>query len=589
MPEDTSPVLGLPLIQAAQAQKHVTHNEALVALEALTQLAVESAALTVPPGAPDQGARYIVAAPATGDWAGQEGQIALYDTGAWRFFAPRRGWQAHDGATGTLLVHDGADWTPFAGGGGGLEPGDLQNLPGVGIGGTSDAGNPLVVSGPATLLNHGGAGHQLKINKATAGDTASLLFQTGFGGRAEMGLAGSDAFAIKVSDDGATFHTAITTDPVTGQVSFPNGITGIQPPQFGGGAALSVDYVTSRGLDLVTNSTGFLGDGYNFPTTHQRDGGITPNLPSALSYAGYRTNESETTEFIAVDPNKVHRIATYLRQEGLAGDWSAFAHGERHQHSMGLRCYDADQNYIHSFYYARYHANGVDSLTTLSAPLAPGDTVVHLTDATGWNDLQNPQNMRGLIIFGYRDSFGRLHDHYSRIRAADLFETSGVDKVLHRVTLKAPLPASMGNPEDPGGVWPAGTPIANTGGGEANFYALFQDLVLPQTDRWYEAANVIGGINRSGKELTTNFPPGTVYLKVFWWPNFSNRAGGVSGFPDTGAAHRVWFAGISVTPDPVAAMRAEPDGTVSLKTMAADFDTGAVSLTPAALMIKEVL
>jgi Protein of unknown function (DUF2793) len=38
-----TPRLALPAIEAAQAQKHVTHNEALTLLDALTQLAVKAA------------------------------------------------------------------------------------------------------------------------------------------------------------------------------------------------------------------------------------------------------------------------------------------------------------------------------------------------------------------------------------------------------------------------------------------------------------------------------------------------------------------------------------------------------------------
>ncbi len=67
-----------------------------------------------------------------------------------------------------------------------------------------------------------GAGHQLKINKAAAADTASLLFQSNWSGRAEMGLAGNDAFSIKVSGDGASFVTALTTQS-GGVVSLPGG------------------------------------------------------------------------------------------------------------------------------------------------------------------------------------------------------------------------------------------------------------------------------------------------------------------------------------------------------------------------------
>ena len=47
-----TPRLALPVIEAAQAQKHVTHNDALTLLDCFTQLAVESRTLTAPPGSP---------------------------------------------------------------------------------------------------------------------------------------------------------------------------------------------------------------------------------------------------------------------------------------------------------------------------------------------------------------------------------------------------------------------------------------------------------------------------------------------------------------------------------------------------------
>jgi hypothetical protein len=67
MSDDLSPVLSLPLIQPAQAQKHVTHNEALRMLDVLVQLAVASRSLTAPPTFPADGARWIVAPGATAD------------------------------------------------------------------------------------------------------------------------------------------------------------------------------------------------------------------------------------------------------------------------------------------------------------------------------------------------------------------------------------------------------------------------------------------------------------------------------------------------------------------------------------------
>jgi len=61
-----SPNLNLPYLLAAQAQKHVTHNEALDRLDAIVQLSVLQSDLSTPPALPEVGERYIVAAGAVG-------------------------------------------------------------------------------------------------------------------------------------------------------------------------------------------------------------------------------------------------------------------------------------------------------------------------------------------------------------------------------------------------------------------------------------------------------------------------------------------------------------------------------------------
>ncbi|KNX42009.1 hypothetical protein ROTO_14770 [Roseovarius tolerans] len=209
---DHSPRLALPFIQPSQAQKHVTHNEALSTLDTVVQLAVEAVEASTPPAAPNEGEVWAIGLAPEGAWAGQAGRIATLIDDTWRFIAPQDGWIALDKSTGRLLRQAGGAWAPLA-------PPELVNLAGVGINAGFDAVNRLAVAAPATLLNHEGAGHQLKINKAAEGDTASLLFQTGFGGRAEMGTAGSDDFAIKVSADGGTWFTGLSLDAASGLVS----------------------------------------------------------------------------------------------------------------------------------------------------------------------------------------------------------------------------------------------------------------------------------------------------------------------------------------------------------------------------------
>jgi hypothetical protein len=114
-----------------------------------------------------------------------------------------------DRSSGTMCYWNGSAWAPPS-------EADLSNIAMLGINATADGTNRLAVGADATLLSHDGAGHQVKINKALAADTASMLFQTGWSGRAEMGTAGDDDFAIKVSADGSSWTTALAFDAASG-------------------------------------------------------------------------------------------------------------------------------------------------------------------------------------------------------------------------------------------------------------------------------------------------------------------------------------------------------------------------------------
>jgi hypothetical protein len=208
--------LALPLIAASQAQKHVTHNEALLKLDALIHLSAQSRALGAPPESPEEGARYLIAEEATGEWSGHQGKIAAFQDGAWSFFAPQQGWRLWLAEEAKLLVHSNGAWTELK-----TNP---TATPQLGISASADDYNRLVLSSPASLFNHAGSGHQLKLNKVEASATASLLFQTAFSGRAEMGLAGDDHFRIKVSGDGGAWRDALSVDKDSGAASFPSGV-----------------------------------------------------------------------------------------------------------------------------------------------------------------------------------------------------------------------------------------------------------------------------------------------------------------------------------------------------------------------------
>jgi Protein of unknown function (DUF2793) len=223
---ETTGRLDLPLIMPSQAQKHVTHNEALTLLDGIIHLVITAAGLLSPPvGAPPD-AVYLTGTPAAGAWFGQDAKLALNTAAGWRFAAPVRGMTALFAADASVRIFDQNSWTPMGNFLGALNPAQL----GVNTG--ADAVNKLAVRSNTALftaLNTGDGGTgdmQIKLNKEAAGDTASLLLQDGFSGRAEIGLAGDDNFSIKVSPDGASWQTALAIDRTSGLVTLSDNSIG---------------------------------------------------------------------------------------------------------------------------------------------------------------------------------------------------------------------------------------------------------------------------------------------------------------------------------------------------------------------------
>lgn len=197
--------LSLPYLMPSQAQKHVTHNEALVLLDAIVQLAVSDRDRKTPPIDPQEGQRHIVALDAEGEWVGHDGEIACYLDGGWRYLQPKEGWLAWSEGDEKLYVRRLDDWRSFA-----------ETLATLGINATPDTYNRVVVASAASLFTHDGGDHQLTINKAGQSARASLMFQSDWVAHAEIGLVGSDSLLFKVSGDGSSFIEALQIDPVSG-------------------------------------------------------------------------------------------------------------------------------------------------------------------------------------------------------------------------------------------------------------------------------------------------------------------------------------------------------------------------------------
>ena len=108
---DTTAHLALPFIMAAQAQKHVTMNEALRMLDGIVQLAILDRDLTTPPANPANGDRYLIPAAATGVWAGKTNQIAARIADVWEYHTPKIGWLCYIEDEAKLSAYKATGWS----------------------------------------------------------------------------------------------------------------------------------------------------------------------------------------------------------------------------------------------------------------------------------------------------------------------------------------------------------------------------------------------------------------------------------------------------------------------------------------------
>lgn len=228
-----STFLGLPFLEPAQAQKHVTVNDAFRRLDAVVNISVLARNLATPPDTPAEGDRYIVASGASGAWLGRDAQLAALLDGAWEFFQPQIGWMVYVRADGARYQFDGQAWVAeTAGFATFLKSGAGGS---VGVNATADTTNRLSVRSSAVLFDTETGDSRVKVNKSSTAATASHLFQDNYSARAEFGLIGNDNVSLKVSPNGSTWTVSLTVNATTGKTtltklnlsSLPTSATGL--------------------------------------------------------------------------------------------------------------------------------------------------------------------------------------------------------------------------------------------------------------------------------------------------------------------------------------------------------------------------
>jgi hypothetical protein len=311
--------LALPLMAAAQSQKDVTHNDALLGLDAIVQLSVKNTTLTAPPGSPADGDRHLIASGATGAWLGKDLNVAMYSSGTWLFFAPRPGWRLWDETGLRLLIWQTSSWTalPVVASDAAFSLFDnadntkiaVFELSGITTATTHTYTLPNVTGALATLGNLSQtftgttvfSGASVTLGSSTAASTINV----GSGA-----TAAATAKTVNVGTAGVS--TSTTTVNIGSAVAGALGTTNLNSPTVVFGTtntAITIGGTTTLAGTATTATLLYLGLGGATPDVTNR---FSINTPAALF------NNAGTTIALTLNKNAAGNDASFIFQTGFS-------------------------------------------------------------------------------------------------------------------------------------------------------------------------------------------------------------------------------------------------------------------------------
>lgn len=388
-------------------------------------------------------------------------------------------------------------------------------------------------------MAYGAGVYDVTISTSSSFASGNLQYRTGADNISVTGLASGTIYyaRVRATDSGglsSAYATAVNattgiaasafkyttaasapSSPTTGDIWMDSG-TGFEK-QWSGSAWVntgnaSINYITSKATDLVTNGNGLMGSNYNFPNTTF----TTSDSPPA-SGGAFRTpansNPIITSELMPVDPNKSFKMSLMAKQTGTDTTARCYA---------GLGPYDINGLTI----IPQQFMFQPNTTTTLAVDLVPGATTVQLTSAANWNNAAGANTyLRGFIFWNYTDRNGKNWGDrsYSRENILNAYADGAISG--NTITLNAPWAGFVdaANPNVRTTI-PAGTPVSNSSSSGTYMYMpTLTNVVIPSA--WTNYTATFSGTMPTGSGITvqngmtTSFPPGTAYAKIVIIPN----------------------------------------------------------------------
>ena len=276
------------------------------------------------------------------------------------------------------------------------------------------------------------------------------------------------------------------------------------------------DKVNSKGEQLVTNGNGLLGNNTNF-SRWEYDGAVANSSSGSFTKTqeGTRYNVIAIDDFLPVNAAKEYTLSFDVKSKnGIASLYSM------------LIFYDADKQAIQS----GNHMFVSGTTTTLAQDLKSGDTVIYLTDASGWSTTAGYGFY--MLLWNYKNSYGYTYpaETYTRNRlelprsSDNKLVSTCLDKTANTITLTTPYS---------GETIPEGTEVTQGREGATYKYIGASNNVIPT--EWTSYSGKVTGLDFSGGNKGGMFPPGTAYAKVGFNWNYNK------------AADQLWLTNVSVT------------------------------------------
>lgn len=273
---------------------------------------------------------------------------------------------------------------------------------------------------------------------------------------------------------------------------------------------------------------------------------VVNNTPASLQWKD-GTSSLISDTFYAIDPEREYRASLSVKTVVSGANYDP-AKEYRQLNYLGVACYDSDFQIIFPQHITTVAGS---TPTTLVSPLNPGDTTIHLADATGWyNDgLAHKRAIRFHKLrpdgtYGYIGNNGRYYDAedgYTRDMLDRIWDAGGISQNgdnTWTITLKTPYA---------GNTIPAGTKARNSqGGGVYNYWISGLSTLINNQWSSYSSPwnlpdtsdpNAFNGVIRNG----------TAYVKLLLLPNYNIYENGTNiGHNPPGILRTSWYSKLAL-------------------------------------------